>query len=291
MKPAAFDYIRPDDLDAALAALAELGGDAKLLAGGQSLMPLLNFRMLRPRCLIDINRLSALDHVTEDAGGLRIGALTRHHVLETSAAVAARFPVLAEAMRHVAHLAIRNRGTIGGSLCHADPAAELPMMALLLDAEIELRTHDGARRIAAQDFFVGPLATALGETEMATEIRLPALPPRAGWGFEEFALRAGDFAFAAAAALVTVADGRIADARLALMGVDDTPVRLRDTERALAGQSFSSALAADVGAQARAAVHPNSDLRASADYRRHLVAALTERALTRAWQRAHQAAA
>ena len=286
MKPAAFDYIRPDGLDAALAALARHGGDAKLLAGGQSLMPLLNFRMLRPSCLIDINRLDALDHVTEEGDGLRIGALTRHHTLETSALVTRRYPVLAEAMRHVAHLAIRNRGTIGGSLCHADPAAELPMMALLLDAAIEARSADGARSVAARDFFVGPLATSLAETEMVTEIRLPAPAPRTGWGFEEFALRAGDFAFAAAAALVTAADGRIAAARLALMGVDDTPVRLREIERTLAGQPFSPDLAADVAAQARAAVHPNSDLRASADYRRHLVAALTERALTQAWQRA-----
>jgi carbon-monoxide dehydrogenase medium subunit len=286
MKPAAFDYIRPDGLDATLAALAQHGGDAKLLAGGQSLMPLLNFRMLRPSCLIDINRLDALDHVTEDGEGLRIGALTRHHTLETSPLVARRYPVLAAAMRHVAHLAIRNRGTLGGSLCHADPAAELPMMALLLDAALEARSTEGARSIAAQDFFIGPLATSLAETEMVTEIRLPALALRTGWGFEEFALRAGDFAFAAAAALVTAADGRIVTARLALMGVDDTPLRLREIERTLVGRPFSPALAVDVAAQARVAVQPSSDLRASADYRRHLVAALTERALTQAWQRA-----
>ena len=288
MKPAAFDYIRPDALDAALAALAQHGGEAKLLAGGQSLMPLLNFRMLRPAWLIDINRLGALDHVSEDGSGLHIGALTRHHTLETSPAVARRFPVLAEAMRHVAHLAIRNRGTIGGSLCHADPAAELPMMALLLDAEIEARSSRETRRIAAQDFFVGPLATTLAETEMVTEIRLPALPPRTGWGFEEFALRAGDFAFAAAAALVSIADGRIVAARLALMGVGDTPLRLHDVERALAGQTVSATLASDVAAEARAAVDPASDLRASAGYRRHLVAALTERAVTQACRRAQE---
>ncbi len=286
MKPAAFDYVRPDGLEAAIAALAQRGGDAKLLAGGQSLMPLLNFRMLRPSCLIDINRLGALDHVTDDAGALRIGALTRHRTLETSALVAARFPVLADAMRHVAHLAIRNRGTLGGSLCHADAAAELPMMALLLDAEITARSAAGTRRIAASDFFTGPLATALEDTEIVTEVRLPALPPRTGWGFEEFALRAGDFAFAAAGATMTLHDDRIADARLAVMGVDATPLRLRDIEAALAGQGFSAALAAEAAAQARAAVQPDTDLRASADYRRHLVAALTERALARAWQRA-----
>jgi CO/xanthine dehydrogenase FAD-binding subunit len=290
MKPAAFDYVRPDGLDEAVAALAEHGADAKLLAGGQSLMPLLNFRMLRPSCLIDINRLRALDHVSDDAGALRVGALTRHHTLETSALVAARFPVLTEAMRHVAHLAIRNRGTLGGSLCHADPAAELPMMALLLDAEIWARSASGTRRIAAQDFFTGPLTTALAETEIVTEIRLPDLPPRTGWGFEEFAQRAGDFAFAAAGATLTVRDGRIAAARLALMGVDATPVRLRAIEAELQGESLSPALAADAAARARAAVQPNTDLRASADYRRHLVAALTERVLTRAWQSAQETA-
>jgi carbon-monoxide dehydrogenase medium subunit len=291
MKPAAFDYVRPDGLDAALAALARHGGDAKLLAGGQSLMPLLNFRMLRPSCLIDLNRLRALDHVSDDAGGLRIGALTRHHTIETSDLVAARFPMLAEAMRHVAHLAIRNRGTLGGSLCHADPAAELPMMALLLDAEIEARSASGARRIAAQDFFTGPLTTSLAETEIVTEIRLPALPPRTGWGFEEFSQRAGDFAFAAAGATMTVRAGRITGARLALMGVDATPVRLRDVEARLEGEAFSAALVTDAAARARVAVQPNTDLRASADYRRHLVAALTERVLTRAWRGAQDLAA
>ncbi len=199
--------------------------------------------------------------------------------------------MLAEAMRHVAHLAIRNRGTLGGSLCHGDPAAELPLMALLLDAEIEARSSAGGRRIAARDFFVGPLTTALGETEIVTEIRLPALPPRTGWGFAEFAQRAGDFAFAAAAATLTVADGRIGTVRLALMGVGDTPVRLYDVEAALAGQAFSAALAVNAATQARAAVQPHSDLRASADYRRHLVAALTERVLTRAWRSAADAAA
>ncbi len=284
MKPAAFDYIRPEGLEATVAALARYGADAKLLAGGQSLMPLLNFRMLRPSCLIDINRLDALDHVSEDGDHLRIGALTRHHTIETSALVGRRFPMLAAAMRHVAHLAIRNRGTIGGSLCHADPAAELPMMALLLEAEIETCSNAGTRRIAARDFFVGPLTTALDETEIVTEIRLPALPARAGWGFEEFALRAGDFAFAAASAILTAADGRITGARVAVMGVDATPLRLDGIEAALVGQPFSAALAAEAGAQARAAVQPNTDLRASADYRRHLIAALIERVLTRAWQ-------
>ena len=177
MKPAAFDYARPDSLDEVLALLAEHGGEAKILAGGQSLMPLLNFRMLRPAILVDINRVPGIGDVTAAAdGGLRIGARTRHHTLETSALVRERYPVLSEAMTHVAHLAIRNRGTIGGSLSHADPAAELPMMAMLLDAAIHTRTRSETRVHAARDFFLAPLTSALEEDELVTEIALPPLP-------------------------------------------------------------------------------------------------------------------
>jgi CO/xanthine dehydrogenase FAD-binding subunit len=282
VKPAAFDYLRPESVDEAVAQLAKHGGDAKVLAGGQSLVPLLNFRIVRPSVLIDVNRLAALDFVEEHDGGLRIGALTRHHTLETAPLVGERFPVLRAAMAHVAHLAIRNRGTLGGSLSHADPAAELPMLALLLDAEI--RTNAGSH--AAEDFFVGPLTTALADDELVTEIVLTALPPKTGWGFEEFSLRAGDFAFAAIAATVTAEDGKIAAARLAAMGVGETPLRLRAVEAALTGEPFTPGLVSEAARQARESIDPPSDLRASADYRRHLVAALTERALTAAWARA-----
>ena len=281
MKPAAFDYLRPESVDEAIAQLAQYGGDAKILAGGQSLVPLLNFRVVRPSVLIDINRLTALDFVEEHGGGLRIGALTRHHTLETSPLVREQFPVLTTAMQHVAHLAIRNRGTIGGSLSHADPAAELPMMALLLDGEIKT----SAERRKAADFFVGPLTTALSEDELVTEIALPALPPKTGWGFEEFSLRHGDFAFAAVAATLTAADGKITEARVAALGVGDTPMRLRAVEAAMIGEPYTAALAAQAAQLARSEVDPPSDLRASADYRRHLVAALTERALEAAWAR------
>ncbi|MGH7093208.1 MAG: FAD binding domain-containing protein, partial [Stellaceae bacterium] len=230
MKPAAFDYFCPESLGEAVALLAESGDEAKLLAGGQSLMPLLNFRMLRPAVLIDINRLIELDFVAEHRGGLRIGALTRHHTLETSPLVGERFPVLSAAMAHVAHLAIRNRGTLGGSLSHADPAAELPLLAVLLDAELRTRSTTGERRHRAADFFLVPLTTTLGADEMVTEIVLPGLAPGTGWGFAEVALRDGDFAIAAVAALVTVADGRIVAARLAAGGVDAVPRRLAAAE-------------------------------------------------------------
>ena len=283
MKPPLFDYACPESLDEAVAFLASHGGDAKILAGGQSLVPLLNFRMLRPALLVDINRLAELDFLegTQD-GGLRIGALTRHHTLEMSPLVAERFPLLGAAMTHVAHLAIRNRGTIGGSLSHADPAAELPMMALLLDAEIGTQSPGGARRHKAEDFFTGPLSTVLTDDEIVTEIHLPGLPPQTGWGFEEFSLRSGDFAIAAASAAVTLADGKIAGARLAVTGVDDTPLRLRTVEAALTGQRPAVEVFAAAGRQARDAVNPPSDLRASADYRRHLTAVLVERVLTAA---------
>ena len=286
MKPAAFDYIRPDGLEEAASLLARSGGDAKILAGGQSLVPLLNFRMLRPAILIDINRLAELAHLRAEGAGLRIGALTRHHTLETSPLVRERFPVLAEAMTHVAHLAVRNRGTIGGSLSHADPAAELPMMAMLLDAEIHTRSVTEVRVRPAREFFIGPLTSALEEDEIVTEIVLPSLPPKTGWAFEEFAQRSGDFAIAAVGVTLTLEDGKIGEVRLALTGVDETPVRLRDVEARLAGERLSRDLIADVAHQAREAVHPNSDLKASADYRRHLVAALTKRALATAWRRA-----
>lgn len=281
MKPAAFDYLRPESVDEAIAQLAQYGGDAKILAGGQSLVPLLNFRVVRPSVLIDINRLTALDFVEEHGGGLRIGAMTRHHMLETSPLVRNRLPLLAAAMKPVAHLAVRNRGTIGGSLSHADPAAELPMVALLFDAEI----RTSARSHTACDFFLGPLATALADDELVTEIALPAQPPNTGWGFEEFSLRPGDFAFAAVAATITAADGKIAEARVAASGVGGTPLRLNRVEAAMTGEPFTCKLVAEAAQLARDSVDPQSDLRASADYRRHLVAALTERALEAAWAR------
>ncbi|MGE0751438.1 MAG: xanthine dehydrogenase family protein subunit M [Variibacter sp.] len=291
MKPAAFAYARPDSLDEAVSLLAEHGSEAKILAGGQSLVPLLNFRMLRPAMLVDINRIRDLAGLREDNGGLRVGALTRHHMLETSPIVRKHFPVLSEAMTHVAHLAIRNRGTIGGSLSHGDPAAELPMMAMLLDAEIHTRSASGSRVHAAQDFFLAPLTTVLEDDEIVTEVVLPHIPAGAGCAFEEFSQRTGDFAIAAVAAIVRLADGKIAELRLALTGVGETPLRLREIEADVIGETMSPQLVTNVAQRAREAVQPNSDLKASAEYRRHLVAALTERVLMAAVQRAGGGAA
>jgi len=289
MKPPAFDYVRATSLDEALAALAAHDGEAKVIAGGQSLVPMLNFRLLAPSALIDINGVSELDFIREEeGGGLLIGALTRHHRLMTAPSVRDRFPVLAEAMRHVAHLAIRNRGTIGGSLSHADPAAELPMMAMLLDATLKLTGPSGSRNIAAADFFDGALATVMNEDEILTEVKLPGLPQATGWGFHEYAQRAGDFALAAVAATLTSADGHAADVRLAVTGVDETPLRIAGAEAALGGRPIDAEGIAAAVAEVRAAVQPTDDLHGSADYRRHLVGGLVARALKDAWRRARE---
>jgi CO/xanthine dehydrogenase FAD-binding subunit len=291
MKPPAFDYIAATSVDMALKALAEADGEAKILAGGQSLMPMLNFRLLRPSVLVDINRIPDLSFITETAECVRIGALTRHFELETSPLIAQNFPVLSCAMTHVAHLAIRNRGTIGGSLAHADPAAELPMMALLLDAELHVAALSGRRVIAARDFFLDTMTVDLDGTGLLTEIVLPKLPPQTGWGFAEVARRHGDFALAAVAVTLTLSDGAIVQARIALTGVGPTAMRADEAERLLIGKSLDADLKARAIAAVREAIAPETDLHASSDYRRHLAGVLTGRALAAAWRRATAGAA
>ncbi len=289
MKPATFDYEVADSVEAALALLARGGGDAKVIAGGQSLVPMLNFRLLKPAVLVDINRIPGLDRIQERDDGIHVGALVRHRRLETDAVIARRLPAVAAAMTHVAHLAIRNRGTIGGSLSHADPAAELPMMALLADAVIEIAAPAGARSVAAEDFFVGTLTTDLGEEELVTGVMFPREAQAAGWGFEEVARRHGDYALAAAAVTLDIEHGLIVQPRIALMGVGETPLRARAAEAVLDGQDFSEALAAEAAEAAMAATEPNTDLHASADYRRHLAGVLVRRALGAAVRRAAEA--
>jgi CO/xanthine dehydrogenase FAD-binding subunit len=291
MKPAPFDYIAATSLDMAAAALADGGDDAKIIAGGQSLVPLLNFRLLRPSILIDINRIESLAFIRETATDVHVGALTRHLQLETSPMIARHLPVLSCAMTHVAHLAIRNRGTIGGSLAHGDPAAELPMMALLLDAELHIASVAGARTAAARDFFLDALTVDLTAGEIVTEIVLPKLPPRTGWGFAEVSRRRGDFALAAAAATLTVAAGAIVEARIALTGVGRTAVRAATAESLLVGHALEPPLVSQAIEAVRPAIEPDTDLHASADYRRHLAGVLTGRALAAAWGRANESAA
>jgi carbon-monoxide dehydrogenase medium subunit len=290
MKPPAFEYVAAGSVEEAVSLLAQHEGDAKVIAGGQSLVPMLNFRLLAPAVLVDVNRIPGLAGVEEHEGGLRIGALTRHHTLETSELVKARVPVLHDAMQFVAHLAIRNRGTIGGSLSHADPAAELPTMAVLLDAEIVAHGPNGARTIAAQDFFESALATTLEDDEIVTEIRLPALPAQTGWAFEEFARRSGDFGIAGVGVTLSLADGKVGEARIALLGVAQTPMRAGAAEALLQGKGRDDDLIAAAAEAARKAAEPEDDLHGSADYRRHLVGVLVRRALVAAWDRAGAAA-
>jgi CO/xanthine dehydrogenase FAD-binding subunit len=283
MKPAPFAYAAPRSLAEAVAILAERGGDARILAGGQSLVPMLNFRLVEPAMLVDINRIPGLDAIAPTADGLRIGALVRHRALETSPVAAARFPVLVAAMAEVAHLAIRNRGTIGGSLAHADPAAELPLLALLLEARLTAVSAAGSREIAARDFFTDALTTALDPGEILTEIFLPDLPPGARWGFQEFARRAGDFALAAVGVAAVAEEGRCRMARIALGGVGPTPLRAAAAEALIVGAAIDAGAIAAAARAAAAAAQPTGDLHASAEYRRHLVEVLTRRALTQAF--------
>jgi CO/xanthine dehydrogenase FAD-binding subunit len=285
MKPPRFRYARPDTLEQALDLLAG-SEDARVLAGGQSLLPMLNFRLLGPQLLVDINRIATLTGLEIHDQDLRIGALTRHHVLETSPVVAERLPLLAAAMKHVAHLAIRNRGTIGGSISHADPAAELPLMLLMHDGRVTLASQSGERVVQARDFFLGALMSDVSEGEIVTRIDLPIPAAGHGWAFEEVARRAGDFALAAVAVILTVADGRAQEVRIGAMGVGETALRLSQAEARLQGQALDDALLDTVVAAVRAQVQPDTDLHASADYRRHLVGVLAKRAVRDAWQRA-----
>jgi CO/xanthine dehydrogenase FAD-binding subunit len=291
MKPPAFDYVVADSVEMAAAALAEAGSDAKIIAGGQSLVPMLNFRLLRPSVLVDINRIAGLAGIAETGNAIRVGALTRHYQLETSPVVARHLPVLSCAMTHVAHLAIRNRGTIGGSLSHADPAAELPMMALLLGAELDIASTSGKRTVAARDFLLGALTVDLAAGDIVTEIALPKLPPNTGWGFEEVARRSGDFALAAVAVTLTASDGAITQARIALTGVGPTASRAAKAEALLVGHALEPRLTSRVIGAVRAAIEPATDLHASSDYRRHLAGVLTGRALAAAWRRAGESIA
>ncbi len=282
MKPPPFKYVAARSLEEAIDALARADGEAKVLAGGQSLVPMLNFRLLEPAWLVDINRIPDLDGLREDTGTIRIGALTRHKTTESSPLIANALPVVAAAMSHVAHFGVRNRGTIGGSLAHADPAAELPMMAMLLDASIITQSANGQRTIAAKDFFQGSLATALEPTEIITAVALPKLPAATGWSFEEISRRPGDFAVAAVAITITQQGGRCTHARIALAGVGATPMRFPQAEHMLVGQTIDSTIANAAAAMAREQCAPQSDLHGSADYRRHLVGHLTARGIAAA---------
>jgi CO/xanthine dehydrogenase FAD-binding subunit len=267
--------------------LHEHGERAKVLAGGQSLVPMMNFRLARPAALVDINRVTGLAYVREGPGSVVIGALTRHRELERSPVVRARCPLLAAAVPFIGHAAIRNRGTIGGSLAHADPAAELVAVAAALGARLVVRSVAGERVLTPSEFFVSYLTTALGADELLVEVRLPGVVPRTGSAFVEVSRRHGDFALVAVAAEVTLDDaGRCATARLALSGVGGVPFVATDEVALLLGDTPAGNTLAEVGRRVSAAVTPDGDLHASAEYRKELAAVLVRRALTEAVARA-----
>ena len=282
MKPPAFRYFAPDSLEEALALRAEHAEDSAVLAGGQSLMPLLNLRMAFPGTVIDLGRIGELAGIREWDGGVAIGAMTRQREAERSTLVRERVPLAARALPNVGHAAIRNRGTVGGSIAHADPAAELPAVALALDAEMVARTSGGERTIAAGDFFAGFLTTTLAPDELLVEVRLPGLPGH-GTAFVELARRHGDFALVGvAAALALDGAGAIADARLVFIGVGGSPVRARDAEAVLRGSAPGEALFAEAAERAKEELDPPGDTHASAAYRRRVAGVLAQRALAEA---------
>ena len=283
MKPASFEYFAPRSVDEAVALLAEHGGEARVLAGGQSLVPAMNFRLARPAVLVDINGIAEVAGVREEAGTLSVGALTRHAVFEkpvTSGPLASLLPTVAH---NIAHLPIRRRGTFGGSVSHADPSAEWCALALALDAEIVVRSAAGTRVIPARDWFKSIFTTDIRDGEMVTEIRLPRLGDDWRCGFIEFSRRAGDFAMVSALAVVRTENGTIREARLALGGVVDKPVRAGAAEALLVGATPGDAVFRAAAEAARAAFEPFGDIHATAEYKSELIAVMARRALERAF--------
>ena len=287
MKPAKFDYYDPRSLEEALALLDTHQGDGKILAGGQSLMPLLNMRLARPNIVVDINRIKELNYVRASNGGVAIGALARQRALQTERLIAERVPILQEAAYYIAHPQIRSRGTICGSIAHADPAAELPALALALEAEMTLSSAKGTRSVGAETFFQSFFTTALAANEILTEVRFPAPPKDSAWSVLEISRRHGDFAIVGIVAGLALDPGRqvIAQARLVYFGVGPTPIRVKAAEDALIGQAAAEPAFEAAAQSAKQGIDPSNDIHASEEYRRAVVATLTKRALRAALQK------
>ncbi|MCH7914448.1 MAG: xanthine dehydrogenase family protein subunit M [Deltaproteobacteria bacterium] len=289
MKPAPFQYFAPREVNEALHLLKQHGEEAKILAGGQSLMPLMSFRLARPAVIIDINRISGLDSISAGTnGGLTIGALTRQRAVERSKTVQDRNPLLAAAMPLIGHFQIRNRGTFGGSLVHADPAAELPAVGIALGMEFVLRSAQGDRVVPAEDFFLGYMATAVEPSELLTEIRIPSWKPGTGWAIDEVSRRKGDFAMVGVTVLVQLDGDACRDSCIVIFGVGGKPVRMHKAEGMLKGKKLGRQTLTDIGETVANDLEPDSDIHASAQYRKEVGGVLTRRALESALARAKE---
>lgn len=286
MKPSSFDYECPTDLSGALALLGDPKTDTRIIAGGQSLVPMMNYRLATPERLVDINRLPGLDYIREDAGVIAIGALARHGSIKASELIARHVPIMAEAYDWIAHAAVRNRGTLCGNLCHADPASEMPAIMQVLDATLVVSKASGTREVAARDFFTGTYETVLESDEMLTEVRISIPDAGTGWGFEEVAMRKGDYAWCTVAATVQITDGRISAPRIATSGIGEAAYRLTAQEDELLGIEPSPRAFAEAAAAAAADADPSHTEHISADYRRDLLRSLLPRVLDAAVARA-----
>jgi carbon-monoxide dehydrogenase medium subunit/2-furoyl-CoA dehydrogenase FAD binding subunit len=286
MKPSSFEYLTPKTVKEAIGLLEQYGDEAKILAGGQSLVPMLNFRVARPKYLVDINGIRDLDYIRAEKEELAIGALTREWTVERSPLVREKCPILPQAISFIGHLPIRTRGTVGGSLVHADPSAELPIAACLLEAKMKVAGPGGERVLRAEDFFVTYLTSALEAAEILVEVRIPFFPAQTGWSFRELSRRHGDFAIVAAAALLTVGEKGVCEkAKITLGGVGPTPIRAKAAEDLLAGKAITEALMAEAGVKAAEAAEPEADYHASAEYRKDMARVYTVRSLKEAWNR------
>jgi CO/xanthine dehydrogenase FAD-binding subunit len=283
MKPAPFEYFSPSTLEEAIALLEEHGEDAKVLAGGQSLIPLMNMRLALPKYIIDINKVQGLDQITEVNGHLEIGALARHYMVASSELIQGKCPLLAEAAKHIAHRQVRYRGSIGGSVAHADPAAEFPTVVTALEGEIKLVGPKGERWIKPEEFFLGYLMTTIAPTEILTEIRLPVSPAGSGWSVQELARKENYFAIAGTVCLLAVDGDSVTQLDLGLMGVSPAPLKPREAEDVMRGNVFSDVLVEEAARSVMASVEPDSDLHGSEAYRREMSGVVTKRALKEAF--------
>jgi aerobic carbon-monoxide dehydrogenase medium subunit len=290
VKPAKFEYHAPASVEGALEILERYQGEARVLAGGQSLVPMMNFRLATPAAIVDLNRIAGLAEIGEADGAVTIGAMVRQRRIEFAPLIAEKLPLLSAATRWIGHLPTRTRGTIGGSIAHADPAAEIPMILQTLEGEVVVRGLQGERRIGASDLFLAPLTTSLAADEIITEIRFPAMPPGACHAIEEFARRKGDFAIAAISVMLVREGERCTMARLATAGIGPVTVRLRDAEAILEERGLGDAAIAAAAEKAAELVEPMSDQHGSADFRRHLTGVLTRRAVHKALKDRHDAA-